>query len=196
MKIYMVRHGQSEANLKSMLSTWDVPLTESGINDAKMAGRLLSGLKFDKVLYSPYLRAKQTFENAMPNVEGEELDCIHEFYCGSLEGHTYKDMFEKYGDKLQKEIDVDNFGDYGGENYADVRARARQFMAYCEGLNAEKVVAFSHAGFILTLFDEIMGRPGKPGRNIDCHNGSVSVFKYNNGKWTIDAFNITENSLK
>ena len=86
--------------------------------------------------------------------------------------------------------DDDNFTSVGGESYADMRARCREFMSFVEKLSCEKIVVFSHAGFMLTLVDEIMKRESKIGRNIECDNGCVCVLKCNDGVWKIKRWNI------
>ena len=192
MKLYLVRHGESCANRDRHVSTPDVPLSEQGIKDAKSAGRLLSEIKFDRVLVSPYLRARQTQKYAMPSVDGEIVDDIHECICGSLEGRPWEVIHKEYPD-LADNTRIDNYSPYGGECYEDIRKRVRSFMDYVISLDVEQIAAFSHAGFIQTFFDEVMGREGKPGRNILCKNGSISVFEYRNGKWYVDAWNVTEN---
>ena len=172
------------------MSVAETPLTEKGIEDAKKVGRLLRGYKFDRVLVSPYLRARQTQKYAMPDVEGEIVELLHEVDCGILEGRLYSEVLSEY-EELATLIDIDDFTSFGGEDYANVRRRMRDFMAYLISLEAENVVAFTHAGVILTFFDEVMKREGKPGRNIQCSNGSVNVFEYKDGIWTIAAMNIT-----
>lgn len=191
MRLYLVRHGESEANRNRLFSLPTVPLTERGIKDAESVGRVLSKMKFDRVLVSPYTRARQTLEHAMPGVVGEIVDDLHEYDCGCLEGHTREAMEKTYPD-LSESTRVDNYRRFGGESYDDVRARARSLMEYVASLDAENVVAFSHAGFILTFFDEITGREGKEGRNVICQNGSVNVFECKGGKWMVLAMGITE----
>ena len=88
MKLYLVRHGQSEANLRDMMSTPQVLLTEQGIADAVRVGKMLRKVNFDRVFVSPYLRAIQTQQYAMPGVTGEIVDYIHENKNGSLEGRV------------------------------------------------------------------------------------------------------------
>ena len=191
MKLYMVRHGESEANRMNCLSLAETPLSDQGIEDAKAAGRLLKDINFDRVLVSPYLRARQTQKYAMPNVEGEVVELLHECDCGFLEGHPYPEVLARYSN-LADLIEIDDFTSFGGEDYANIRKRMRAFMEYVLSLNAERVVAFSHAGVVLTFFDEIMQRDGKPGRNIQCSNGSISIFEYIDGKWSVVSMNITE----
>ena len=50
MIVYVLRHGQSEANRDGVCAGWaDSPLTELGIQHAKNAGKMLRGIKFDKI---------------------------------------------------------------------------------------------------------------------------------------------------
>jgi len=89
-------------------------------------------------------------------------------------------------------LKVDNFRTFGGEDYIDVRQRVRAFMTYAIALEADRIAAFTHAGFIATFFDEVLQREGKVGRNISCSNGSINIFSYQNGQWRVSALNITE----
>lgn len=196
MKLYLVRHGQSEANLSDSVSLPETPLTEKGIQDAVNAGKMLAEIKFDKILVSPYKRAIQTMQNAMPDCEFEVVDCLHEVDCGDMEGFTWKEMREKYSDFFDEMVYEDNFKLVGGESYTEVRERTREFRRYVESLGCDKVVAFAHAGFISALVDDVVGRPGKPGRYYDVNNGSVSVFEFRGGKWWCKALNITPDVLK
>ena len=191
MRLYMVRHGESEANRTNCLSLFETPLSEKGIEDARSAGRMLRGIDFDKILVSPYFRARQTQQYAIPNEEAMVVELLHECDCGNLEGRPYPEVLTEYPE-LEDLIEIDDFTKVGGEDYANIRRRIREFMEYVLSLGAKRVVAFTHAGVILTFFDEVMKRDGKPGRNILCDNGSISIFEYENGKWSVVSMNITE----
>ena len=61
--LVLVRHGQSEWNLKNLFTGWkDIDLTEVGIAEARTAGRRLKamGLGFDIGFTSTLLRAQKT----------------------------------------------------------------------------------------------------------------------------------------
>ena len=65
--LVLVRHGQSEWNLKNLFTGWrDVDLTEQGIAEAKAAGADAEGergLKFDIAFTSALTRAQTTCEH-------------------------------------------------------------------------------------------------------------------------------------
>src|SRR4249919_3165794 len=63
--LVLVRHGQSEWNLKNLFTGWkDVDLTEQGVAEARAAGRKLKaqGLKFDVAYTSALKRANRTLD--------------------------------------------------------------------------------------------------------------------------------------
>ena len=50
MKVWVVRHGQSETNRDGFWTGWyDAKLTPQGREDAVRAGALLKGVQFDRV---------------------------------------------------------------------------------------------------------------------------------------------------
>src|SRR5262249_25028440 len=70
--LVLVRHGQSEWNLKNLFTGWkDVDLTDQGVAEARAAGRKLKaeGLKFDCAYTSVLKRANRTLDIML-----EELD--------------------------------------------------------------------------------------------------------------------------
>ena len=69
MKLYMIRHGQSTANAQHLHAGWaQIPLTDQGMEQARIAGRLLAGIQFDSIYVSDLLRAQQTLTAALPGV--------------------------------------------------------------------------------------------------------------------------------
>src|SRR6202000_1382020 len=83
--LVLVRHGQSEWNLKNLFTGWKDPdLTELGISAAKDAGRKLKaqGLKFDIAFTSVLKRAQHTLDlmlaeigqTGLPTVKNPALD--------------------------------------------------------------------------------------------------------------------------
>ena len=60
--LVLVRHGQSEWNLKNLFTGWkDVDLTQNGIAEARAAGRKLKaqGISFDIAFTSALIRAQR-----------------------------------------------------------------------------------------------------------------------------------------
>lgn len=92
MHLYLVRHGQTDDNFKSIVQgRVDNVLNETGKAQARETGLKLKSLniKFDKLYYSPLKRAKESAEiiNEVLNIKDmcEEFDLIEREF-GNLEG--------------------------------------------------------------------------------------------------------------
>ncbi len=68
--LVLVRHGQSDWNLKNLFTGWrDVELTEKGIAEARAAGRKLKaqGFLFDVAFTSALVRAQHSLTSCSPS---------------------------------------------------------------------------------------------------------------------------------
>ena len=85
MKLYLVRHGQTEANLNRTHSGWgDVCLTEKGREQARRIGKILEKIDFDKIYTSDLSRAVDTGRLALPDREAELCKTVREINVGNL----------------------------------------------------------------------------------------------------------------
>ena len=75
--LVLVRHGQSEWNLKNLFTGWrDPDLTELGIQEAEIGGKALAdaGLKFDIAFTSVLKRAQDTLRIVLDKVGQPDLE--------------------------------------------------------------------------------------------------------------------------
>jgi len=192
MKLYVIRHGQSEDNVARRHSGWaDCSLTEKGMEDAERAGTLLKGIAFDKVFSSDTRRARQTCALALPEAEPEYTPLIRETNVGSLTGMEVDECIRRWGDEYNERRKARNFCPYGGENLAMHMARVREFLAMVQNGGWNTVAAFSHGGSIHCMLDIAMGAEQNKA-DYPCLNGGVSVFRYENGVWTLEEWSRTE----
>ena len=189
MKLYFIRHGQSEANIKGTHAGWgDFPLTEQGRLDAVRAKKSLSGVKFDKAYSSDLCRAVETQRIALPDVAGEQTTLLREINVGSLTGIPFEEAKKSLGEEYSVNRKNYAFENYGGESYADFCVRVRKFFSLVEKSPYENVAAFCHGGFINTALDVVAGRFLE--REIfKCDNCSISVFEFKDGKWSLNLWN-------
>ena len=191
MKLYLIRHGESEANRKGNHAGWaQVPLTEQGEVDALAAGRLLKGLTFDKVYTTDLLRAIQTGELAMPEVEKEQTPLLREISVGTLAGKNSTQCREEYGESYISQKAAYDFTAFGGETYEMLANRVRQFLDMTASGDHACVAAFCHEGAVRTALDLVLGiRINR--KTMRCDNGSVTVFEYTNDQWRLCQWNMT-----
>lgn len=102
MKLYVVRHGQTDWNIKNLLQgSTDVELNEVGINQAFQASNKLSSTVFDAIYASPLKRTLKTTEiiNQNMNLPIITDDRLIEREFGNFEGRPGKEIdFKKYWD--------------------------------------------------------------------------------------------------
>ena len=134
--LVLVRHGQSEWNLKNLFTGWkDVDLTEAGIEEAHEAGRMLAarGLKFDLAFTSKLVRAQRTLdiileELGQAGLETIEDEALNERDYGDLTGLNKDDARARWGEEQvhiwRRSFDVQP---PGGESLKDTAARTLPF---------------------------------------------------------------------
>lgn len=185
MKLYMVRHGQSENNLAKRFTGWaQVKLTEKGIEDARRAGEYLKGIAFDRIYSSDLIRAVQTAEYAIPGCRPVQLAQLREISLGKLEMRSIDECMEQLGETFSINRRMYNYVPYGGENREMIEARVRWFFEMLESDPCENVAVFAHAGTVNTALDIVMGMQ-LDRAHLSCLNGSVAVFEHTNGRWIL-----------
>ncbi len=105
-KLVLIRHGESTWNLENRFTGWtDVPLTATGVEQARNAGRLLAsgGFEFDVAYTSVLKRAVWTLWHALDELDRTWLPVLHDWrlnerHYGALQGLNKADMARQYGD--------------------------------------------------------------------------------------------------
>jgi len=105
--LVLVRHGESTWNLENRFTGWaDVPLTDTGVAQAREAGRLLKdgGYEFDIAYTSVLKRAVWTLWHCLDAMERTWVPVAHDWrlnerHYGALQGLNKADMARQYGDE-------------------------------------------------------------------------------------------------
>ncbi len=95
MLIYIIRHGETKANVDGVLQGWDdFPLNENGRKLAAITGRNMSDIRFDRCISSPLIRAKETAKIVLGesgnDIPIEEDERIKEINFGDYEKKSIK----------------------------------------------------------------------------------------------------------
>jgi 2,3-bisphosphoglycerate-dependent phosphoglycerate mutase len=106
-KLVLIRHGESTWNLENRFTGWtDVPLTDTGVAQARQAGKLLreGGWEFDVAYTSVLKRAIWTLWHCLDEMERTWLPVVkdwrlNERHYGALQGLNKADMAKQYGDE-------------------------------------------------------------------------------------------------
>jgi len=101
--IYLVRHGQSEANEQDLYGL-DTALTSKGKEQIKLLSEKLRQIHFDALMASSMLRAKQSAEIIAPDhdLAVKTYHALRERHYGHLEGRKGKLVYEELKELFQK----------------------------------------------------------------------------------------------
>jgi 2,3-bisphosphoglycerate-dependent phosphoglycerate mutase len=161
--LVLVRHGQSEWNLKNLFTGWrDVNLTAQGIAEARTAGKKLKarGIRFDMAFTSALVRAQRTLdlmleEMGQTNIPILKDQALNERDYGDLVGLNKDDARKKWGEeqvhKWRRSYDV---APPGGESLKDTVARALPYYVQeilPRVLRGERVLVSAHGNSLRAL---------------------------------------------
>jgi len=161
--LVLVRHGQSEWNLKNLFTGWkDVDLTAQGILEAKKAGEKLKarGIKFDVAFTSVLKRAQKTLDLVLAEMGENKIpifkdQALNERDYGDLVGLNKDDARKKWGDeqvlKWRRSYDI---APPGGESLRDTVARALPYFVQeilPRVLRGERTIVAAHGNSLRAL---------------------------------------------
>jgi 2,3-bisphosphoglycerate-dependent phosphoglycerate mutase len=106
-KLMLIRHGESTWNRENRFTGWtDVPLTETGVQQAREAGRLLKGegWEFDVCYTSVLKRAIWTLWHCLDEMDRTWLPVVNDWrlnerHYGALQGLNKAETARQYGDE-------------------------------------------------------------------------------------------------
>lgn len=163
--LVLVRHGQSEWNLKNLFTGWKDPdLTEQGVAEAIEGGRVINeeGHKFDIAFTSDLIRAQRTCQFILDGVGQPDLETIrdqalNERNYGDLAGLNKDDARKKWGEEQvhiwRRSYDVPPPGE-DGESLRDTGARVWPYYMtdiLPRVLAGQKVLVAAHGNSLRAL---------------------------------------------
>lgn len=161
--LVLVRHGQSEWNLKNLFTGWrDVELTEKGVAEAREAGRKLKaqGLVFDIAYTSALRRAQRTLDLMLEEMGQTGLPIVKDLALnerdyGDLAGLNKDDARKKWGEEQvhiwRRSYDI---APPGGESLKDTLARTLPYYVtdiLPRVLRGERVLVAAHGNSLRAL---------------------------------------------
>jgi len=194
MKIYLVRHGETEWNKEYRLQGQsDTRLNDYGRELAVITAEALKEIPFDVIYHSPLCRAEETavILKRDRNIEIIPDDRIKEISFGIAEGCHIGSI------KNNPEDPMYNFLKYPGEfippekgeSFEEVSARSAAFMKEkvlpLEG-TCENVLIVAHGAVNRTILNSVAGIPVSDFWKIRLKNCAVSIIDLTNGELTLE----------
>ena len=218
-ELLLIRHGLSasnvafpEADAQGLMESgltgrdMDVPLHETGVEQAAAVGRWLAELPEDLrpqvVITSPYLRARETWRIAAeasglnfppPTTDDRLVDRL----LGDLEMMTRAAIADRFPDEAERRRTAGEH-DYrppNGESFADIEVRLGSFLDDLHRDHAgERVVVVAHDAVILMMraviekltWDQTLAAEAETG---NVRNASITRFDGTSGTLVLDHYN-------
>ncbi|SNY90493.1 phosphoglycerate mutase [Cohaesibacter sp. ES.047] len=189
--LVLVRHGQSDWNLKNLFTGWKDPdLTEQGTSEAIAAGKKLNelGMKFDVAFTSDLQRAQKTCQHILDGVGQSDLETIRDLALnerdyGDLAGLNKDDARKKWGEEQvhiwRRSYDVPP---PGGESLKDTAARTLPYFItdiLPQVMAGKSVLCAAHGNSLRSIVMVLDRLTKKEILDVNLGTGIPIVYKFN-----------------
>jgi len=155
MKIYFVRHGESEGNALGKRQGPASKLTEKGVKQAEIVAKRVKKIEFEHILSSTMERAKQTAEiiNSAVDKPITFSDLFRERKNPSEfigQAPNSSDVMRIY-EEMNSHNDEPDWHYSDEENFYDLKRRGLEALEYLKSLPHESVLVVTHGVFMRML---------------------------------------------
>jgi broad specificity phosphatase PhoE len=185
-EIVLVRHGQTEWSAsRRHTSVTDLPLTDTGVRQARALGAALAGRAFAAVLSSPRLRARHTAELSGLTVTAIDDDLAEWFY-GDYEGLTTPEIVARNpGWVLFRD------GCPGGESPQQVGARIDRVLDRARAaLDDGDVALIAHGHSLRVVTARWLDQPVAAGAKYRLDTATLSTLGHEHGRPVLATWNM------
>ncbi len=191
LNIYLLRHGQTEQNLKGFYyGNLDVDITSKGIKQIEYISNKVKNVTFDKIYVSNMKRALSSASIISRNKDISFIrdKRLNEMNLGVFEGKSYEDIQREYPKEFQKwSDDWKYYAPPEGESYVDFYERVKVFFQEILKLEDENVLLVTHGGVIRSILTYVMGEDLDVFWKFGSKNGDLTLVKYEYENLYIDS---------
>ncbi|AWW31752.1 histidine phosphatase family protein [Echinicola strongylocentroti] len=194
-KIYLVRHGQTDYNLRGVVqgSGINASINATGRKQAEAFYEAYRHIKFDRIYYTGLKRTRQSIERFLDNgTPYESLPDLNEISWGKYEGVPMtKDEHSYYQGMLEKWSDGDlDFSIEGGESPNMVFARLKRGLEYILSQEGETILICMHGRAMRIMLSLMLDYDLRFMDVFDHHNlGYYELTVKEDGKFILDRYN-------
>lgn len=192
MKLYFVRHGETDMNARNMFYGWyDADINAKGISQAEELREAFRQIHIDKIYASDLKRAYHTAEIIAGGRPVETMPQLRELYYGKWENRTWEEMTEEDRVLLKKwRTDWQEMTMPEGEPFMDFYQRVVAGLEQIIKENKGKhVLVVSHNGALSAMHCHLTGAGPKGFWNFNSKQGHYSAVWVSEKKLTYDCLN-------
>jgi len=196
MRLILARHGETMWNRENrILGHTEIELTEKGRKQAERLALALKGEKVTAIYSSPLRRARQTAEEIARYHQQEVVpdDGLKELDAGELDGLTFNEAMERYGEFLEEWLkDTPSLRMPGGESVAELDERTwatveRIVKDHPDGA----AILVSHSFVIMCIISRALGMSISNFRRLRLGVASISILNFGQRGISLLQFNDT-----
>lgn len=164
MRLWLVRHGETEANVAGLYSGHaPTPLTERGIAQAQTLGTLLRNVPVVNVLCSELERARHTTQLILGDreVPVRNMPELNEMFFGDWEMRHHRDLAREDAENYAVWCnDWQNATPTNGEGFQAFSQRVERFIAQlADYKTCQNLLVVSHQGVLSVLIARLLSMP-------------------------------------
>lgn len=194
LKIYLIRHGQTEWNLlDKMQGAKNSNLTIKGKTQAIALGKKLAPINFDKIYASSTARAVETSKLIFPDKNINHSLYLREIAMGAWEGKTYSQIQEHDPEEWNNFFNApfSYKPSNGGESFKQLEQRLENFINTEKLFSQDGIIGIVSHRITLRMLLSILLKDKKLFSQIDLNPTSLSMVEINNNTCTINYLNDT-----
>ena len=195
-QIIFLRHGQAKNNTERVLAgrTEGIPLTDTGIKQAKHTAELLEHMNISAIYSSPIQRAKHTAEivGKQNSLDVVLDDRLIELDMGKFTGMPYDEIINSHGNVFMKfyngELEIAH---NGVETFSEVKKRVLGIVEHViEKHDDENVVLVTHMDPIKAMLSTIVDISPTNLFDLIIANASLNIFREKDQKFSLSGLNV------
>lgn len=183
MKIYLIRHGQTDWNIQGRIQgSHDIPLNEVGLSQAEQLAKGMDSHLVSRIFSSTLTRAMETAERIgrRQKVEIYPMPQLIEVEFGKWEGMTWSEIKEAYPREYHLWTSApEEVAPPGGETQEQVISRCHKAVEELLRITGgrEDIAVVSHGATIAYLVSYMMSNHLE-GESIIVENASITTIHY------------------
>ena len=196
--IIFLRHGQATNNTERILAgrTPGVPLTKTGIKQAKNIAKYLKPLNISKIYTSPVERAQKTAEIvAKHNSVDYTIDNrLIEIDMGKFTGKPYDEIIASNGNVFLKFYQGETeIAHNGVETFAEVKKRVLDIIDFVTKEHPnQNVLLVTHMDPIKAMLSTVLDLKPQSLFELIIANASLTIINEEQGKFSLSGINVMD----
>lgn len=200
MKVYLVRHGQSEGNKAGIHQDGSVLLSAHGVKQAESVAERFKNISVDGIIASDYTRARETAEHiaAVSGHSVETFPILREMKMPTSVVGRKHDESEVVDIKklIKNNFHNPSWRHSDEETFIDVWKRSKEILAFLESRSQDNLVCVAHGTIILNVILTIIAGDyysshlylaAKQAMHLE--NTGITLVEFDGEKWKILTWN-------